>query len=684
MAYRAIGLVLIAIGCLGLPSDTAANERQRPDVTLEYVGGTGRIPNSSRTRAIFRDWAYGRGTPVVCRITSEPDTAFQAFIGLTEAYWNEPGKRLVDIVIQGQCVDTVDTFEAGKNVPFGRIFPVESNAEGEIIITIAPNNDAPDKNPALCGILLFDGAVDLDIAAIIANKGPTPLVTVNCGPPPILTDEQIRNRGKYFPKKSYVPEPLPIYQEVKDRLPSPIYDEHPDYVACYWKAWELAFQHFRKPPAGSPFVSNYIDEAFNPSLFLWDTAFMTMFCNYAHPYVPGIQSLDNFYCTQLEDGEIVREVSEETGMPHPTASQPGTPHSLNHPILAWAEREAYRITADRQRVAMVYESLVRYYGAYEKIRDPASGFYLGTWASMDNSPRIKGMLCSIDTTSEMVLFARDLAFFARLLGRTDEAETFEAQADALTERINEHLWDDRTGFYYDWAKDGKRHNVRTIAGFWPLLARIADADRQARLIAHLTDENKFGRLHRVPTVPADEQGYSPTGNYWRGAVWAPTNMMVIRGLQRCGHDRLAHDIAMNHLGHVVEVFRNTGTLWENYMPDSIEPGQMRGHRIRGDFVGWTGLPAICGLIEFAIGIDIDAPANRLTWTIASPKRVGIRNLWFGGNTVSLICQAPGPNGERPITIESQRPFELELVCGDVSRTFDIDEGRTSITVPMRQ
>lgn len=384
MAYRLIGLVLILVGWLGLPGDTTANEPLQPDATLEYSGGNGRIPYKSGTHSIFRDWAYGAGTPVTCRIATEPDTTYQAFIGLTEAHWNEPGKRLVDIVIQGQHVDTVDTFEAGKNVPFGRIFPVKSDAKGAISIAVAPNKDAPDNNPALCGILLFDGTAALDVATVIAKKGPTPLVTVNCGVRPALTEKQLRNRGNYFPKKSYVPKPLPVYQETKDRLPSPIYDENPDYVACYWKAWELAFQHFRRPPAGSPFVSNYIDEAFNPSLFLWDTAFMTMFCNYAHPYVPGIQSLDNFYCTQLEDGEIVREVSEEDGLPHPTASQPGTPHSLNHPILAWAEREAYRVSADAKRVAMVYESLVQYYGAYEKIRDPESGFYLGSWASMDN------------------------------------------------------------------------------------------------------------------------------------------------------------------------------------------------------------------------------------------------------------------------------------------------------------
>ncbi len=67
----------------------------------------------------------------------------------------------------------------------------------------------------------------------------------------------------------------------------------------------------RRP--GSGFVSPFIDAAFNQNIFLWDTCFMTMFCNYAHPYVPGICSLDNFYAKQHADGEICREINRTTG-----------------------------------------------------------------------------------------------------------------------------------------------------------------------------------------------------------------------------------------------------------------------------------------------------------------------------------------------------------------------------------
>jgi len=56
-----------------------------------------------------------------------------------------------------------------------------------------------------------------------------------------------------------------------------------------------------------------MDAAFNENIFLWDSCFLTMFCNYGHPLVPGIATLDNFYARQYEDGEICREINRTTG-----------------------------------------------------------------------------------------------------------------------------------------------------------------------------------------------------------------------------------------------------------------------------------------------------------------------------------------------------------------------------------
>ena len=672
---RIFTAVLLAFAGFSVIGQESSAAEPNENGWMTFSGGHGPVPQIPGTHPIFGDWAFSQRAPVRCEFAVRPTTGYQVFVGLTEAHWDEPGRRIIDLEINGSRVATLDTFHEKKNTPHGHLFPARSDASGRIHILLRPNPKAEDKNPAVCGFLLFPGNVELDPDAIVHGRGPKALVVVN--PlllPKELTEADMKGRGKYFVKKKYEPEPVPRFESMRKKLPVPIFDENPRSVACYYKAWELAFDHFRTPIPGSPFVSNYIDEAFNPSLFLWDTAFMTMFCNMAYPLVPGIQSLDNFYATQLPDGEIVREVSEKTGEPHP-ASRPGTPDSLNHPILAWAEREAYRISGDRRRLEQVYPPLVQYLRSYERIREPRSGFYLGTWASMDNSPRIPGMLCSIDTTSEVVLFARDLAFFARELGKKEDAAKFLAFARNLSDRINEKLWDEATGFYYDWAATHQRHDVRTIAGYWTLLAGVTTAPRAERLVKNLFDSQQFGRLHLVPTTPADTPGYDPKGGYWRGSVWSPTTHMVVRGLERSGHPKRAREVALNHLRNVVAVYEKTGTLWENYAPDAVAPGQPA----KPDFVGWTGLAPILLLIEYAIGIQADAPANQITWTMTSPERVGIRNFWFGGKTVSLLAEKPDPTGRRMVKVQSTGTFTLKIRSGDATGVFPVEEGEQAFS-----
>ena len=86
-----------------------------------------------------------------------------------------------------------------------------------------------------------------------------------------MIDAVSAEQGVFFGKKRYVPEPLPVFESTQEKLPSPIYDEDPAYVACYWKTWELAFKNFHEPVAGSGYVSQFIDAAFNQNIFLWDT-----------------------------------------------------------------------------------------------------------------------------------------------------------------------------------------------------------------------------------------------------------------------------------------------------------------------------------------------------------------------------------------------------------------------------
>jgi hypothetical protein len=525
--------------------------------------------------------------------------------------------------------------------------------------------------------------------------------------PPDVSDE----RGKYFAKKIYTPKPLPKFEEARAHLPSPIYEENPLWVATYWKAWELAFRNFYEPQAGSGFVSQFIDAAFNPNIFLWDTCFLTMFCKYAHPLVPGIESLDNFYARQHEDGEICREIRRSTGEDYsewvndkagPLFSRWGwnlsgadsrkvsrpvkyvgrrpaernpklTLDALNHPIFAWAELESFRLTGDRDRLALVWEPLARYYLLQ------GNGLYITDWASMDNSPRNQYLIdggTGVDISSEMVLFARQMAEIATILGRKEEAQRFSKDADRTTALINQHMWDESQGFYFDLSIDGQRTPVKTIGAYWTLLSKVASRRQAEPLVSHLKNPRTFGRSHRVPSCSADAEGYTGDGGYWRGAVWAPTNTMVIRGLQEYGYGGLAREIALEHVAAVADIFKTTGTIWENYAPDSKAPGKPA----RRDFVGWSGLGPIAYLIEFGIGLTADAQRNEVVWRLMSERRVGCERFRFNGRVVTLTAE-PAVGGKRTISVVSDGAFRLRVLSHNRKQEFRIREGRTSVTVP---
>lgn len=531
-------------------------------------------------------------------------------------------------------------------------------------------------------------------------------------------------RGMYFNKKKYENSVTKPFHEVKDKLPNPIFSK--EYVDCYWYAVELAYRNTHKPAAGSGFVSGFVDAAFNDDIFMWDTVFITMFCNLLHNYIPGICSLDNFYCKQFQDGEIPREIVRETGKdfsrwlniydkplysyfhnnyghrklkdigdlsydemykPDLGRTVPENPFltldNLNHPIIAWAEYLSFCHTGDMERLKLVWEPLFYYYKSlWHHIRH-SNNLYVTDWASMDNSPRNKYLGCAVDTSCEMVLFADSLLKIMDLLYKNqfidneiyNERCEFLKDTSTLTkDAVNNLMWDEDTGFYFDLMFNNEKSPVKTIAAFWALISGVASGKQAERLVYWLNDKDTFNRLHRVPVCAADEEGYDKEGGYWRGSVWAPTNTMVIYGLIKYGYDALAREIANNHLDNVVKVFKNTGTIWENYPPDYISSGNAD----KKDFVGWSGIGPILYLIEFKIGLKADVLNQIVTWTVNDEiQSSGCGRYWFFGKTADFYANCC--EGKLDLKVLTKDKFRLIVKYSDKTYSYLIG-GDTSLEI----
>lgn len=460
--------------------------------------------------------------------------------------------------------------------------------------------------------------------------------------------------------------PLPSYKDIAHRLPAPYWDGHEDYIRCYNRTWEIAFGNLRQAKASSGFVSDFIDTAFNGYLFMWDSSFIVMFGKYANHIFDFQKTLDNFYSNQHRDGFICREICEDEAGGQFTRDDPA---STGPNILPWAEWEYYTTTKNKERLAKVFPPLMAYHEWLRLNRSWPSGGYwsCGLACGMDNQPRIEpgyddqvshSFMTWIDACSQQLISADVLVKMAAVLGRDSEVEGLRKEREFLFKLINESMWDEETAFYYDTYRDGRTSGVKTVGAYWTMLAGIVPEERIDRFVSHLDNEKEFKRPVRIPTLSADHPDYVEDGHYWRGGVWAPTNYMVMKGLDKYGYQKLAHEIALNYVGNVVDLYVSDGTIYENYAPEF----KGHGNPCKTEFVGWTGLAPISILFEYVFGIKPSAAEKKITWHVNLTEAHGIKQYPLGDTLVDLECAARESADEKPrITVRSTEKVTVEVI-----------------------
>ncbi len=461
--------------------------------------------------------------------------------------------------------------------------------------------------------------------------------------------------------------PLPTYEEIADRLPKPIFEGHEDYIECYNTAWKIAFSNLSHPYDGSGFVSDFIDTAFNGCLFMWDSSFIMMFTKYAEHIFPFQKTLDNFYALQHRDGFICREINEKTGKDRFTRFDIS---STGPNILPMAEWLYFQNHGDVERLKKVYAPLRAYHLFLRNHHTWRDGsYYSSGWGcGMDNLPRLMpqyhpgfshGKMIWSDICMQQIISAEILMKMNKVLGDPDDVSDLQEEKDKLTKLINEVLWDENTEFYYDLWENDQLSMVKHIGAYWALWGKIVPKERMEGFLAHLENEKEFNRPNRIPALSADHPKYSENGAYWCGGVWAPTNYMVLCGLTANGQHDLAYRIADTYLKNIVQVWKQTNTLYENYAPESAKPGAPA----KADFVGWTGLAPISIFFEYLLGIRPKAEDNCIIWHVNRTEKHGICNYPFGKDTVlDLICQERTSIEEEPIlSVKSNRPVEIVVL-----------------------
>jgi glycogen debranching enzyme len=272
---------------------------------------------------------------------------------------------------------------------------------------------------------------------------------------------------------------------------------------------------------------------------------------------------------QLEDGMIPDAIHDEgmvTEMALPGSDQvvPVT----KPPLIAWTARLLYAVLENRDFLSEIYEPLKRWAGWwFERNDDDRDGIvqYNHPYSSgLDDSPLWdSGMpVESPDINTYLVMSLDAMADIAGIIGYPEEGREWLRQADALTERMLDHFWDEREGLF--WAtKDHHPLRVLTPVSLFPLLTGRLPKSIEDRLIRHLFEKREFWTAFPIPSVAKSDPRYDPQ-TMWRGPTWVNINYLFIEGLERIGRLRQARRLRAKTLNMVMK----NNDIYEYYHPES--------------------------------------------------------------------------------------------------------------------
>ncbi|MCF7997245.1 MAG: hypothetical protein K9L88_20825 [Chromatiaceae bacterium] len=390
-------------------------------------------------------------------------------------------------------------------------------------------------------------------------------------------------------------------------------------------------------------------------VYLWDSAFIAQIWRWWDAEVAAevLRAV-----IDLRDGDRLQHVVTEFHQSRYT--QP--------PLIGWALLEVINALPKDQARSLLettYEPLRRYQAWLDANRQLADGLYF--WAhpyesGVENAPRFSNTdesslratraIAATDFSSYVVLQLDAPAQMARRLDQAAEAAAFDAKAAALRTRIDEQLWDEATGLYFDRDGADKPIRVATIASLMPLWAGVPDQTRATRLVRQLTDPERFGTRMPLPSVARNEPSFEK--DMWRGPVWINTAYAVVQGLLRYDRPHEAGEFAFRLCQGVYEVFERERRLYEFYDPDVPQTHALRrkhgnwwkaltlGRGPQRDFVGWTGLVNNL-VLEVLLGLEL-GPNQRSLCPRLPPA---CRGMWLEvdlpvGGLSSDLCPAPSP------------------------------------------
>ena len=252
------------------------------------------------------------------------------------------------------------------------------------------------------------------------------------------------------------------------------------------------------------------------------------------------------------------------------------------PVIAWGSYLVFEKSKNTQFLEKVFESNKKFLLWCRESRR-LSQKELYTWntqsdvncrcdeSGMDNSPRFdtQERLFAIDFSCFMANETRYMQKIANIIGYTSEAEYFKNWHNAIKADINETLWCDDDGFYYDVAIEKKSfHKVCSVASFLPLFSGVCDGFKAQKLLNELKNPETFYTSFPIPSISKKDALFG--SDMWRGPVWINYNYMIASGLKEYGYTEFSDEIISKTIDTLSHWYERKGTIYEFYDSENIK------------------------------------------------------------------------------------------------------------------
>ena len=336
------------------------------------------------------------------------------------------------------------------------------------------------------------------------------------------------------------------------------------YERMYYKALSVNKVNVHTPEGSIPCRWTTPDRVPHKRMWLWDSVFHALaFATYNGEMAKDC--IRSVLTQQREDGFI-------SAMMNPY----GRTDETQPQVLSWGTWEVYQKTGDKAFLKECVDALDKYLTWDMNNRDK-NGNGLLEWhvepeytecksgeSGQDNSPRFEfdENMDACDFTAFQIHDAEYLAKIYAELGDNANAEKWLSRCESMRKTLNELLWDEEDGTYYDRLMSGKLTKVLTPSSFFPMFAGVPSKEQAAKMVKTLTNPDLLWTKVPLATVSKTHPMYGT--DMWRGGVWMNINYFVARGLQRYGYNELAKELIQKTLDTAFEWYKKTGVLYEFY------------------------------------------------------------------------------------------------------------------------